>query len=264
LKGILLVAETASPPSRGGREIATRIWAAFGRLISASHLLAWADQAVVSAASFLALVMIGRFTDAGQLGVYALGNSLIAMLLWTQESLIARPYAIQLDRAVGSPREHAFHALLLNLLLCGAALCLLGATALLSIALDAGIERTDFLFALAATVPFVLMREFARRFAFAHLKVVQALGLDVGVALLFIGALVCLGRTCELSASIAFLALAGACGFATAMWHYLARREFAFRLAHFRATRAGDSENGCSRTSLPCNPWVTRPTGFPR
>jgi hypothetical protein len=81
LKGILLVAEAASPPFRRTHEIAKRGWNVFQRFVPASHLLAWADQAVVSAASFFVLVMLGRFTDVGQLGIYALGNSILAMLL---------------------------------------------------------------------------------------------------------------------------------------------------------------------------------------
>jgi hypothetical protein len=98
LKGILLVAEAASPPFRRTHETAKRSWSVLRRFISASHLLAWADQAVVSAASFFVLVMLGRFTDVGQLGIYALGNSILAMLLWTQDSLITRPYAISCSR----------------------------------------------------------------------------------------------------------------------------------------------------------------------
>ena len=153
-------------------------WNVFQRFVPASHLLAWADQAVVSAASFFVLVMLGRFTDVGQLGIYALGNSILAMLLWTQDSLITRPYAIQLDSALDSPTERAFHALILNILLSFAVACALGATALAGLALDIRPQLTDFLVVLSATVPFVLLREFARRFAFAHLKIRQALVLD--------------------------------------------------------------------------------------
>jgi hypothetical protein len=110
LKGILLLGETISSPSRRSRGLATRTWSAFGRLVSASHLLAWADQAVVSAASFLALVMIGRFTDAGQLGVYALGNSLIVMLLWTQESVTrVHTRSSSIARLALPPNTHSMH-----------------------------------------------------------------------------------------------------------------------------------------------------------
>jgi hypothetical protein len=176
--------------SPGPRELAKRAWWTLGSLVSASHLLAWA---------------------------------------WTQESLITRPYTIQLDRAVGT--EHAFHALALNVLLSVAAMFLLGTIGLAAFASDAHPQQI-----LSMTVPFVLMREFARRFAFAHLKIGHALTLDVVVALLFVVSLVWLGRTGQLSAATAFLSLAGSCGLACLAWLYLARRQFALRLAHFSAT----------------------------
>jgi hypothetical protein len=75
---------------RSSDNVAPPTWRAVGRLLSTGHLLAWADQAVVSAASFLVLIMIGRWTDAGQLGTYALGNSLLVMLMWAQDALITR------------------------------------------------------------------------------------------------------------------------------------------------------------------------------
>lgn len=56
------------------------------------------------------------------------------------------------------------------------------------------------------------------------------------VALLFVVSLVWLGRTGQLSAATAFLSLAGSCGLACLAWLYLARRQFALRLAHFSAT----------------------------
>ena len=43
------------------------------------------------ATSFLALIMLGRWTDANQLGAYAVAVSVLAVLLAAQESLITRP-----------------------------------------------------------------------------------------------------------------------------------------------------------------------------
>ena len=88
---------------------------------SANHVAAWADQAVVSATSFLALIMLGRWTDANQLGAYATAVSVLAVLLAAQESLITRPFAIQLDQLSGEPAEHAFSSLVLSVLLSVAA-----------------------------------------------------------------------------------------------------------------------------------------------
>ena len=72
-----------------------------------THALALADQAVVSAASFLTTVMIARWTLPNELGLYSIGISLLVSSLSIQESLISLPYTIQQHRAPGTPAEHA-------------------------------------------------------------------------------------------------------------------------------------------------------------
>ena len=50
------------------------------------------DQAVVSGASFLATILVGRWCGPGELGVYSLGFTLLVSWGCVQESLIALPY----------------------------------------------------------------------------------------------------------------------------------------------------------------------------
>ena len=145
---------------------------------SANHIAAWADQAVVSGTSFLTLIMIGRWTGPDHLGAYAIAASVLAMLLAVQESLITRPYAIQLDRLPGAPTEHTFSSLVLSILLSAVATCVLSAAALALSAAGAPQSLVEITWALTATTPFVLVREFARRFAFAHLKIFHVLIVD--------------------------------------------------------------------------------------
>ena len=211
-------------------------WQGLLRLVSGSHVLAWADQAVVSATSFLALIMIGRWSDPSQLGAYAIGSSFLALLLATQDSLITRPYAIQLHRPLGTPAEHAFSSLVLSLLLAAAGVLLLSAAALALSAFPAHQDLADITWALTGTIPFVLMREFARRFAFAHLKMVEALTVDLAVAALNVVLLVWLGSTGRLSAVTAFGAVGFSCAIGAIGWLYLARSAFAFRLGQVHAT----------------------------
>jgi O-antigen/teichoic acid export membrane protein len=75
------------------------------------HVLALSDQAIVSAASFLTTVIIGRSTDPSQLGAYAIAISILASLFTIQRSLITLPYSIQRHRPLGTPQEHAGSAL---------------------------------------------------------------------------------------------------------------------------------------------------------
>src|SRR5207302_7290252 len=110
------------------------------------------------------------------------------------------------------------------------------ATALIVSAFHAHRELVATTWALAGTIPFVLTREFARRFAFAHLKMSQALIVDVAVAALNIVLLGWLGWTGQLSAVTAFAAIGVSCGIATIGWLYQARSELAFGLRQVRPT----------------------------
>ena len=115
-------------PSRTGSSADTcQPWKRLSGFILGHHGLACIDQAVVSGSSFVALIMIGRASDANQLGMYAIAMSILAVMLATQESLVTRPYAIQLHKPLGTPAEHAFSALVLSLLLSAAGSVLLSA-----------------------------------------------------------------------------------------------------------------------------------------
>jgi len=200
------------------------------RLMFGSHVLGWADQAVVSITSFFLLVMIGRWTDPNHLGTYAIGVSVLALLIATQESLITRPYSIQLLRPAGAPAEHAFSAFSLSVLLSVAAAFVAGAAALLASAFDADRGLIEIGWALAGVTPFVLMREFARKFSFAHLAVARALLLDCAVAALMLLSLALLAWFGRLSSANALAVMGIVCGVASFGWLYLARHEFSCNL----------------------------------
>ena len=180
--------------------------------------------------------MIARWTDANQLGAYAIGASVLALLLATQDSLITRPYSIQLYRPLGTPAEHAFSSLVLSFLLSAMGVLVLSAAALALSAFGPFPQSAEIAWALAAAIPFVLLWEFARRFSFGHLKMFQALMLDVVVAALNVVLLGWLGWTGRLSAVTAFGAVGISCGIGSIAWLYLARSEFAFGLGQVRAT----------------------------
>src|SRR3979411_722313 len=86
---------------------APKRWPRLLRFVSGVHVLALTDQAVVSAASFLTMVIIGRATDPSQLGAYAIAISVLASCFTIQGSLITLPYSIQRHRPLGTPAEHA-------------------------------------------------------------------------------------------------------------------------------------------------------------
>jgi len=211
------------------------LWRALAYLLPASQILALADQIAVSATSFLVFVVVARSTDPGELGVYALAISVMAFCLATQESLITRPYAIKLHEPAGSPARHAFSVLVLSWALCGAFALAASAMAVTFIAMGAHAELVRLAWALAGALPFVLMREFARRFAFAHLAVAQALMLDLGVAALTVIAVGMLYWAGAVSAPAMIAATGICCAVTTVAWLYAVRRQFAVSFSELRA-----------------------------
>src|SRR6202163_832978 len=89
-----------------------RAWQSLLSLVSGIHVLALVDQVVVSAASFLTTVAIGRHTDPSQLGAYGIGISVLASSFTIQGSLITLPYSIQQHRPLGTSAEHAGSSLI--------------------------------------------------------------------------------------------------------------------------------------------------------
>lgn len=196
---------------------------------STHHAFAWLDQAVVSAISFTTLIMLGRWTDAGTLGAYAAALSVLTLLAASQDALITRPYAIRVHQPIGTPGEHAFSSLMLCLMLAIAGMLMFGAAAVTLSLLEAGWASAPLAAMLAGVVPFILLREFARRFAFAHLRTFDAFMLDTSVAALNLALLGYLGWSGQLSALTALLSLGAACGLGGLGWLYLMRRQFAVR-----------------------------------
>lgn len=202
-------------------------------LVSRDHLLSFIDQGVVSGTSFLSTLLVARFSNAGELGVYAIGISLLASLIAFQDSLILQPYTIQLHSRRGTAAEHSGSSLLLSFLFSAASvLVLIAAAGLLE--WTSHPELVVIAWAIASVVPFLLAREFVRRTAFARLEVGQALVLDAALAALQLAALGWLGLSGRMSAPLACAALGAASAVTVVGWLYWKRREFTVSLRHLR------------------------------
>ncbi|MGY4427490.1 O-antigen/teichoic acid export membrane protein [Bradyrhizobium sp. JR6.1] len=213
-------------------------WAAIMSIIFGTHALALADQAVVSGTSLMSTVLVGRFTQPSQLGIYAIGLSVLGFVLAVQDALILMPYTIQRHRSSRTPAQHAGLSLLHSVWLSAAAIVVLAIVAVAMIALWAANDLTWLVCTLVLTVPFALQREFNRTYAFAHLNVANALILDAGVAAVQLPVLAWLGWTDRMSAVNASLALAGGCALTSLVWLYLARQNFSFPTGRVRQATA--------------------------
>jgi len=192
--------------------------------------LALIDQLVVSGTNFLTTVIVGRACGADELGIYALGFTLVLLTACVHESLVSTPYVIYGNRLrekrrslyAGSVLVH--HAMLVML----AMTCL----AIFAAALSAGLGTAALaptVWVLVGVVPFALLREFARRIAFAHMHMSTALVLDLLVATIQIGGLAALAAVGALSAGVAYVVLGVSCAVAGATWLGLHRARFTVR-----------------------------------
>ena len=204
------------------------------RFLPGGHALAIIDQAVVSEGTFLAVIVIGRWSDPQQLGEYAVGMTVIFSLAGTQEALIGIPYTVRRSRAERNPRTLADGALLqavglatvatLGLLLAGAAGSLR----------DGGHDFARMAAVLGILAPCLFLRDFARQVSFAHGRVGYALTMDVVATTLQVGGMAWLGACGSLAAATAYLANAAAFGVAATGWLVLRRRWFRFRFRRVR------------------------------
>lgn len=215
-----------------------KAWAAITAVVFGTHFLALADQAVVSGASLLSMVLVGRFTVPSQLGIYTIGVSILGSVLAVQDALILLPYMIQRHRPSRSPEDHAGIALLHSTWLAAAATALLAIAALGMTAVWAEADLTWLVCTLVLTVPFAMQREFNRTYAFAHLNMANAFLLDASAALLQLSVLGWMGWTGRMSAVGACAALGGACGVTSVIWLYHARSKFSLRREHVRRATA--------------------------
>jgi O-antigen/teichoic acid export membrane protein len=200
-------------------------------LLAREHILSFADQALVSGTSFLTTLFVARFSNAGELGVFAVGISLLVSLLSFQDSLILQPYAIQRHFTKRASINHKGASLVLSGLFSMATISLI---VLIGIFLLWNGETTTALmtFAIAAALPFVLTREFARRVAIAHLEMERAVLIDFVVSVSQLASLAWLGWTGRMSAIAACAALGGASALGAAGWLYYARSELGVQIRH--------------------------------
>ena len=192
--------------------------------------LAILDQAIVSGTNFLSIVLIGRMCGATELGVYSLAFSVLVMITCVQTSITTGPYLhYRTITRLSVRQQYAGSTFLQVMLLASFSVIVL---LLLVGALEAWpitqLDGTVFL-VLAVTIPFVLLRDFVRGFAFAHSYVGTAILLDVTVAMMQLCGLLLLASASELSAATAYIALGVAVGTVGCSGLFLMRGQLDFR-----------------------------------
>lgn len=200
-----------------------------------AKLLALVDQGIVSATSFLTSLLIGRYAGASQLGLYAIGVSVLASVFTLHGALLAQPYAVHRHRPTGTAAEHAGGTLTLCALLSLGTALLLALIAVVMLAVGSSRELAVALLAFTAIIPFATARDFYRRFGYARMEVARVLALDANVAFIQLLALAWLAWAGRLSAESAFSVIGISCGIAAILFLHGIQSKLAVRLSQLRA-----------------------------
>jgi O-antigen/teichoic acid export membrane protein len=188
-----------------------------------------ADQAVVSLASFLALVVVGRTCSQADLGVYGLAVYTFWLAVGIPNALVWVPYTARAPR-LSEGRRRLFagsatiHAAIVALCLAGFSVA--SGTIAYFVASD-GAWIATMCFALAPFVLMMIAREHARRLNLADLQVQELLRIDIPNAVIQMLLLLGLARLGMLSSTTALLAVGLACA-NTFTWFYRNRHRFQF------------------------------------
>jgi O-antigen/teichoic acid export membrane protein len=177
------------------------------------------DQAAVSGTNFATSVLIGRVCSQEDLGVYALALSVVLFLRGIQGELICSPYTVYCGRRQGDDLR-AYTGSSLAHFLGLTALSTLGLSlAAAGLTLAGGLTpaaRTAWV--LAGALPFLLVREYARQTALAHLRLRALLAIDGSVAVIQVGGLGLLALCGALSVGAAYAVMGAACAVASLGW----------------------------------------------
>jgi O-antigen/teichoic acid export membrane protein len=193
--------------------------------------LSLADQAAASITNFLTGVIIARASSKEEFGLYMLGFTLILLVTDLQTSLIATPYMVYSPRLKGdAAASYAGSALIHQVVF---SLCIMVALTVAAFASRFGFGPhglAPVLWALAAVVAFIMLREFTRRIYFARLKLRSVLALDTCVGIAQLAGLLVLAHFRLLSAATAYWLIGIACALGVAYWLFLDRRFYHVRL----------------------------------
>ena len=190
-------------------------------------LCALIEQAMISGINFLFTVLLLKFAPLETLGVFQMGRFLMLLLAGMQNSLISFPYTIAFRqiRQETNQSSGSYAASQLGLAAVFSGVSVLVITASLIYPWDKSVFW--MLAALLFATPMFLLREFARRHEFAHLRTESAMWLSVVAAALQVGGLLALHWTGGINAASALMVLALAYAFTNGIWFVLRRKEFA-------------------------------------
>jgi O-antigen/teichoic acid export membrane protein len=194
-------------------------------------ILSLVDQGLLSFTSFATSVLLGRSCSKAELGLYALGLSIMVISTEFQTAFISTPYMVYSPRLEGHDHRQYTGSALIHQLILSMLVSFLLVSGLGVVSLGTGPKGlADVLRVLVSVTFFVMLKEFLRQLCYASLKVKTVLILDSFVTLIQIGGLSLLAFYGVLSAYRSFLVVGAACGLTSVGWLILNRNIFVLNL----------------------------------
>ncbi len=187
-------------------------------------MCAIADQTVVSGTRFLVTILVGRLCGPGDLGIYVLAFAPLVLSGCLFEALVTTPFIVLGARMPTRQRQrYAAVSLVLGALVAAFAMLVVVAIAGGLFLWSANPRLAQALLVASVCIPFTLLLEFTRRYAFAHVRFHEALALDVTATVLQLSTLALLVFSQTLSPYTALAGVGVSAAGVGGMWLWLHR-----------------------------------------
>ncbi|MBO6920480.1 MAG: hypothetical protein JJ858_18800 [Rhizobiaceae bacterium] len=205
-----------------------KLLAAEGKFASAVWSLG--DQALVSAANFLVLLFLARYSTSADVGIYAIVFSIVVIFISVQEALISRPYTVSFFDSELTGRQLAGGALLLTLFFSGFA-CLVSITLLLVYSFNSEeAQLSPLIAAFSFALPFALLRQFIRRYLLSTVSVRELFFFDAVCITLFLCSIFYVSKTHEFDVVTVVFIMGGSYSMCSLVWLLLRIKQFKLRI----------------------------------
>ncbi|WP_146452996.1 lipopolysaccharide biosynthesis protein [Bythopirellula polymerisocia] len=179
-----------------------------GRNIRTSGM-AMLDQAVVGGTNFLTAVLVGRQCGPTEMGYFALAMTAWYLILAVLEALVTSPFTVFVHQMPDDERSTYAGSAMAQVL----GLAALSSSVLLLVTMViyvAGYSELALVFtAMVISVPFRMVRQFARRFDYTFMHLSRALVVDMAIAVLQLSMMAALFYFDALTAALSFLVVTG-------------------------------------------------------
>jgi O-antigen/teichoic acid export membrane protein len=197
--------------------------------------LAVAERVLLGGVTFLVTILLGRWGGPAELGIFAIFFPLVFIAIAFQESLIIVPYMIYAStHPEGEARRQYLGSVLIHTAILNLAVAAAFGVGAAWFAFEASDAYAVASLMLAAAVPCVLLREFARRIVYAERRPDIAVVISGAVGAMQVAAMAGLYAAGYLTAASSFAAMGISSIAGGLAWLYWNRREIQLRGASVR------------------------------